>query len=80
MSGPEPVSFDVAAIVEQAARAYAKRWNLIGTDGYLWCANCVERHALMPSLHCGLCLGAAYVRMGIVQPACLNHEQPGRAA
>jgi hypothetical protein len=32
------------------------------------------------TLHCGLCLGAAYSRMGIVVPACLNHEQEGRAA
>lgn len=80
MTGAEAIGATLAAVLDDAARAYAKRWNLIGTDNLIWCAACVERHALLPSLHCGLCLGAAYSRLGIVQPECVNTEQPGRAA
>jgi hypothetical protein len=80
MSVPEAIGSSLEAIIEEAARSYAQRWRIIGTDGFVWCAECVERHALLPSLHCGLCLGAAYSRLGIVVPACLNHEQEGRAA
>lgn len=80
MNAPELAGAGLDAVIEETARAYAKRHNLIGTDGHLWCWSCVERHALLPSLHCGLCLGAAYARMGIVSPACLNHSQEGVAA
>jgi len=80
MRAPEQAGASIEAVLDTAAWAYAKRWNLIGQDGLLWCAACVEAHALLPSLHCGPCLGAAYARLGIVQPACLNREQEGVAA
>jgi hypothetical protein len=77
VNGPELAGASIEAAVEETARAYAKRWNLIGTDGQIWCAACVERHALIPSLHCGVCLGAFYARNHITAPSCLNHSQDG---
>jgi len=64
------------AIIEEAAIAYAHKWRLVADDGTIWCAtDRCERIALLPSLHCGSCLGAAYSRMHIVNPQCINREQ-----
>lgn len=75
MSGPETIGGALDAIVEQAARSYAQRWRLVSPDGLIWCANCKVEPALMPSLHCGRCLGTAYVRLHIVVPCCVNRAQ-----
>lgn len=79
MSAPERIGDGIDAIVEQAARSYAQRWRLVSPDGLVWCAHCKVEPALMPSLHCGRCLGAAYSRLGIVMPACVNRAQQGCA-
>lgn len=64
------------SIIEEAALAYAHKWRLVADDGVIWCAtdNC-QHHALLPSLHCGSCLGAHYARFHITQPYCINREQ-----
>ena len=35
-------------------------------DGVIWCWNCSDKPALMPSLHCDRCLAAHFKRMGTV--------------
>lgn len=63
-------------IIEQTAIAYAHKWRLVDDQGRVWCAtdNC-QHLALMPSLHCGRCLGAHYARNHITMPWCHNREQ-----
>lgn len=67
------------AMIEQAALAYAEKWRLVDDQGRVWCAtdNC-QSLALIPSLHCAQCLGAAWRRLGIVEPRCANREQSSR--
>lgn len=71
------MNFD--ALIEETARAMARRHNLVCETGEIVCWECRERLALLPSLHCGACLGAAYSRLHIVNPQCINRAQP-RAA
>lgn len=56
------------------AYSLAKKNNL-EHDGTIWCWNCSERSALMPSLHCHVCLTAAHRRKGREMPVCLNRKQ-----
>ncbi len=44
-------------------------------DGIIWCWACSERKALMPSLHCHVCLAAHHRRKGNLAPLCVNREQ-----
>jgi hypothetical protein len=63
-------------VIETAALAYARKWRLVADDGAVWCAtDRCERLALLPSLHCGSCLGAHYARKHITSPWCLNRRQ-----
>lgn len=63
-------------IIEEAALAYAAKWRLVADDGTIWCAtDRCERLALLPSLHCGSCLGAHYARHHITMPQCINRAQ-----
>lgn len=61
--------------INEMALALAKQHNLITADGGIVCWECGEAWALMPSLHCGRCLGAAYQRLHIHEPWCQQHEQ-----
>lgn len=61
--------------IEEMARSLAKQHNLITAEGHFVCWECREQYALMPSLHCGRCLGAAYQRLHIHEPWCQQHEQ-----
>lgn len=63
-------------IIHEVARNMAIRHNLVDTDGAIWCWVCGANHALLPSLHCPICLGEAYGRLGIVAPRCVNTKQP----
>jgi len=71
-----PLKDAVDAAIELAALAYARKWRLIDGQGQIWCANehC-QRLALLPSLHCPICLGAHYARFHITMPWCPNREQ-----
>jgi hypothetical protein len=51
--------------VTGTARAMAKKHKLC-RDGVIWCWNCSEKAALMPSLHCGKCLNDHFKRKGAV--------------
>jgi hypothetical protein len=63
-------------IIELAALAYAEKWRLIDDQGRVWCAtDRCERLALLPSLHCGGCLGAHYARHHITSPMTVNRRQ-----
>lgn len=65
------------AIIDEAAVAYAHKWRLVDDKGQIWCAtDRCDRLALLPSLHCGSCLGAHYARHHITQPWCVNRAQP----
>jgi hypothetical protein len=66
------------AIISEVARNMASMHNLIDTDGIAWCWKCGANHALMPSLHCPICLGEAYHRLGIIAPQCVNQKQNQR--
>lgn len=63
------------ASIENAAVMIARRHNLIAEDGTIMCWSCGAREALIPSLHCGGCLGAYYGKHHITLPACLNRAQ-----
>lgn len=54
-------------------RSLAKK-NKLERDGMIYCWNCAERPALMPSLHCHLCLAAHHRQRGKVG-VCVNREQ-----
>lgn len=41
----------------------------------MWCWGCDAREALLPSLHCAPCLAAAWGRIPIALPQCVNREQ-----
>ena len=62
-------------IIEACSVALARQHNLVCADGSIVCWACGERYALLPSLHCGQCLGAAYARNNIITPWCVNREQ-----
>jgi hypothetical protein len=65
------------AMIANAAIAYAHKWRLVDDKANIWCAtDRCERLALLPSLHCGGCLGAHYARHHITTPHCINHAQP----
>lgn len=55
------------------ARALAKQHGL-EREGTIYCWSCTERPALMPSLHCHLCLAAHHKRRGKVG-VCPNRPQ-----
>lgn len=42
---------DLSAAIEETARRLAHRNNLIAEDGTICCWRCIERAALLPSLH-----------------------------
>lgn len=55
---PEELDSGIAQFMNVTAAALAKKHNLICTDGTIVCWECRKRVALMPSLHCHLCLSA----------------------
>ncbi len=59
----------------EVAMGLARRHNLVCDNGEVVCWECRERLALMPSLHCGSCLGEAYSRLNITDPQCVNVAQ-----
>jgi Zn finger protein HypA/HybF involved in hydrogenase expression len=63
-----------AELIESTAIGLA-RTHRLEVEGTIWCWNCSERAALMPSLHCPQCLAAVYIRKGIVAPLCVNRAQ-----
>lgn len=67
---------DTALTQRILATAYqlARKHGLEAADT-IWCWNCSERPALMPSLHCPQCLAEAWRQKGIVMPACPNRQQ-----
>lgn len=68
----------ISATIHSIARHIAANENLIDEEGIAWCRNCGANHALLPSLHCPICLGEAYARLGIVAPRCVNERQQQR--
>lgn len=69
---------ELKATVEQqileTAYSLAKKNKLL-VDDVIWCWNCSNRAALMPSLHCPTCLADSWSRLGIVMPECPNRLQ-----
>lgn len=59
----------------ELARALARRNNLVCNDGSIVCWECTDRLALLPSLHCPVCLAAAWRRLNITDPQCEQREQ-----
>lgn len=73
---PEAMDADeMAQAVEATAFSLAKRWCKVEPDGTLLCCRCDTLPALIPSLHCGKCLGAHYIKHHIVLPHCMNRAQ-----
>jgi hypothetical protein len=66
---------DFDAIINSCALAMARRHNLVCATGEIVCWGCGDRLALLPSLHCGACLGAHYARHHITTPWCPNRAQ-----
>lgn len=66
--------YRVLGDVMGTAHALARKHKL-ERDGTIWCWNCSEKPALMPSLHCHVCLTAAHRRKGREMPVCLNRKQ-----
>ncbi len=66
---------DTNAVLVAMARNLAQRHNLIDRDGIVWCWNCKQQKALLPSLHCARCLTEAWQRLGIIEPQCEQFEQ-----
>ena len=69
------LSDEILTRINATAAGLAHKHNLVCDDGSIICWECGAREALMPSLHCGGCLGAVYGRKGIVDPQCLNRAQ-----
>lgn len=57
----------------KTARSLARKMKL-EWDGVIHCWDCRQRPALMPSLHCHLCLAAYHRRRGTVG-TCVNRDQ-----
>jgi hypothetical protein len=70
----EPLSDTLEANIYAISIALARRHKL-EHDGTIWCWACSERRALLPSLHCHVCLMAAHRRVGRLAPLCVNREQ-----
>lgn len=62
-------------MVWETARNLARRNRLVDDNGTVWCWECNAREALLPSLHCPVCLAASWRRKGIVNPQCVNRSQ-----
>lgn len=71
----ESIGKDTQAMLIEAAIAQAKMHGLVRADGLIDCWDCRKRLALLPSLHCPMCLAEAWRRMGITEPWCPNYEQ-----
>lgn len=65
----------IREVMNAIAHGFAANENLTDAEGAIWCRNCGANHALLPSLHCPICLGEAYGRLGIVAPRCVNTKQ-----
>lgn len=61
--------------LKQSLAYHWARKNRLEHDGAIWCWACSERRALIPSLHCHLCLAASHRRAGRLAPLCVNREQ-----
>lgn len=59
----------------EVARHYARKHNLVCEDGTVVCWDCRKREALLPSLHCPLCLADVWRRLNITDPKCEQREQ-----
>lgn len=60
---------------DELALSLARKHKLADGAGLIWCWSCGAREALIPSLHCGGCLGAYYGKHHITLPHCLNRAQ-----
>lgn len=62
---------DIAA----TAKSLARQHRLVRDDGTISCWQCREREALLPSLHCSICLEAQWRALNIYNPCCEQREQ-----
>lgn len=62
-------------MIELDWHGQAIRNNLVCDNGQVICWECRQRLALIPSLHCPLCLQQAWQRLGITDPQCEQREQ-----
>lgn len=58
MSSPAPVGKDLAAVMTEAALAYAKKWGAVNDVGQVKCIKCNYRPGTLPSLCCVQCIEA----------------------
>jgi hypothetical protein len=65
----------VSSAVESIARSLARKHNLVCDDGSIICWECGKREALLPQLHCGICLDITRRRMGHYDSQVLNRAQ-----
>jgi len=70
-----PAGDGLAEMIETAAFCYARRERLVCEDGTIVCRACRDREALLPSLHCGGCLGGHYAAKRITSPSTPNRAQ-----
>jgi hypothetical protein len=70
-----PLDEAMSAVIGEVAMGLARKHNLVCIDDSIVCWGCGNRLALLPSLHCGSCLGAHYARKHITSPWCLNSRQ-----
>lgn len=64
-----------AEALERIARALARKNKLVCDDGTIVCWECGQREALLPQLHCGVCLDIAKRRLGHYDSAVINRAQ-----
>ncbi len=68
-----PLAATLADAVHATAISLARQHKL-ESGGVIYCWNCSQRPALMPSLHCPPCLAEAWRRNG-ARMLCQNREQ-----
>jgi len=65
----------MSAVITEVAMGLARKHNLVCTDESIVCWHCGNRLALLPSLACPACLGAAYSQRHLTAPLCVNRRQ-----
>lgn len=70
-----PVNETLELEIERTAMSLALQHNLIAEDGTVCCWRCIERAALLPSLHCHVCLAEARRRLNLGVGLCVNRAQ-----
>jgi len=74
MAEPQTLG-DPKPILLELARSLAIKNHLVDETGTVWCWECDQEPALVPSNHCARCLAESHRRTGRLAPLCVNREQ-----